>query len=70
MTPRAQPTPEQLTALRAFARFYGRTWKSRLRQCWMTVDYRELPSSIDYGHLQRLRNTLGPSWLVRFRLIP
>jgi len=61
-------TEEQLAALRAFAARHGRNWKSKLNDCWSTGNY-------DHGHgvsndedaeLQQIRNTFGPSWLVRF----
>lgn len=59
-------TNEQLYALREFANIEGRTWKSVLRQAWMNGDYGihgEISNS-----LQQIRNSFGPSWLVRFRL--
>ncbi len=59
-----QPTPEQLAALRQFARLEGRTWKSALRESWMNGVYR---SDVDSASLQQVRNAFGPSWLVRFR---
>jgi hypothetical protein len=53
-------TPEQRTALEAFAAEHGRLWKSRLRDQWMNASATP--------ELHRLRNTHGPSWLARFRL--
>jgi hypothetical protein len=60
------PLPEQLAALRAFAARNGRTWKRKLLDAWMTgrVDL-EGP---DAGHLRRIRNDFGPTWLASFRL--
>ena len=70
-TTTATLTAEQLKALQEWAKVHGRTWKSKLRQAWMTGDY----DGIDqYGntaaYLQQVRNTFGPSWLVRFIFHP
>ncbi len=60
---------QQLTAIRTFARVNGRTWKAALRDAWMTGNYRDYGVDFDdAGYLQQLRNTLGPAWLVRYRL--
>jgi hypothetical protein len=58
-------TEQQLIALRAFAKANGRTWKSKLNHAWMTGLYN---SSDDSMNLQQIRNTFGPTWLVRFSL--
>jgi hypothetical protein len=62
MTP--QPTAEQLAALVAFASSNGRTWKEKLQRSWEQGD--------THGEwtapLRQVRNNLGPSWLVRFKL--
>ena len=58
-------TVEQLAALQTFARENGRNWKSALRHSWETGDY---CTNADSASLQQIRNTFGPSWLVRFRL--
>ena len=59
------PTPEQLAALEAFAARHGRTWKDKLATMWWTGRDTNEPD----GHLLRqVRNRLGPSWLVKFRL--
>jgi len=60
-----QPTQKQLAALQQFANTNGRTWKSALRHAWETGDY---PPDCYVEHLQQVRNTFGPSWLVRFTL--
>jgi hypothetical protein len=57
-----KPTPEQLKALKEFARVYGRNWKHELRLAWMSGDGR------DAGPLRQVRNTLGPAWLDSFTL--
>lgn len=62
------PTNEQLAALRTFANANGRTWKSKLRHCWEISRYDDYPGTDRYDLLQTVRNTLGPSWLVRFTL--
>lgn len=53
-------TISQLDALQRYAAVNGRTWKSQLLADWTNGHSR--------GELQVLRNTLGPSWLVRFSL--
>ncbi|TMV76758.1 hypothetical protein FGG78_27985 [Thioclava sp. BHET1] len=53
-------TPDQLSALRDFARKNGRQWKSRLQERWMTASAEPT--------LHQLRNTHGPSWLRGYRL--
>jgi hypothetical protein len=59
------PSTEQLEALKAWAALYGRNWKAPLRDAWMTGDYGSFEQS---NYLQQIRNTFGPSWLIRFRL--
>lgn len=58
---------EQLTALSNYALKYGRNWKSSLRDAWMSGDYCGFEQS---NYLQQVRNSFGPSWLVRFSLSP
>lgn len=58
-------SPEQLAALQRVAKYYGRRWKDSLRQAWMTGQY---GCYMDAPQLQQIRNTFGPSWLVRFKL--
>ena len=64
-TKRSTLTAEQLAALRTFAQDNGRNWKRELNHAWSTGDW-----SHDYadnsGLLQQVRNTFGPSWLVKF----
>ena len=57
------PSTEQVEALKAWAAIYGRNWKSTLRDAWMNGDYHGFADS---HLLQQVRNTFGPSWLVRF----
>jgi hypothetical protein len=57
-------TAEQQSALVAFATRHGRNWKSALRRLWDTGrDDREPDGPL----LRQVRNTLGPSGLVRYR---
>ena len=56
---------DQLHAIELWAEKYGRNWKSALHEAWMTGDYDGFERS---NYLQQVRNTFGPSWLVRFRL--
>lgn len=60
-------TVDQYNSLRDMANTYGRTWKSRLRQMWIDGDYE---GRHDSNILQTIRNTFGPSWLVRFAFKP
>ena len=53
-----QPTPEQLTALIAFATKHGKDWKEKLKDGWR--------NSAFPGVLQQIRNQLGPEWLAAF----
>lgn len=53
-------TADELAALHDFAAAHGRYWKAALRDQWMKAS---APPA-----LHRLRNRLGPSWLMRFRL--
>jgi hypothetical protein len=58
-------TTEEQAALRAWAAEQGRTWKAALRDAWETGNY---GGSEHDAELQRIRNKLGPSWLVKYRL--
>ena len=66
MKAKKEPTAEQLTALRQYAAENGRTWKRELSIDWMNsrAQVRGQLSS----ELQQVRNQLGPSWLLKFRL--
>lgn len=58
-------TPEQQSALSTFAERNGRYWKAALRRLWDTGrDEREPNGPL----LRQVRNTLGPSGLVNYRL--
>ena len=55
----------QVCALEAAATILGRTWKSKIREAWMSGDYGVLE-----GHsspLQNFRNTFGPSGLQKYK---
>ena len=61
MPARKRPlTKFELYALEAYAARHGRRWKRHLLADWMYARRR-----IE-GELQALRNSHGPSWLVRF----
>lgn len=60
-----KPTEEQLEALRAYAAWAGRNWKSQLGVDWMRARS-DWPGN--YALLQQVRNALGPSWLYTFKL--
>lgn len=58
-------TKEQTIALNEWIESRGRSWKSKLHTAWQTGNY--------YGFagknvLQRIRNTLGPSWLKKAKI--
>jgi len=61
-----QPTQEQLKALREFASRNGRNWKSALNAKWMNGAYDW--DVDDSASLQQIRNNLGPSWLITYKL--
>ncbi len=54
-----QLTGEMRSALRTFARAHGRYWKRALSDLWT--------SGRDEGVLRRVRNTIGPSGLIRLK---
>lgn len=64
MKPAEQPNPEQLAALKAFAKRHGRHWKRALHNAWLDGrDAREPGGAL----LRQIRNQFGPQWLQRFR---
>jgi hypothetical protein len=56
---------ERVSAIRQWAKLHGRTWKSKLRDAWISGDYGDFEES---NLLQQIRNAYGPSWLDRFKL--
>ncbi len=62
---RVNPTPEQTSALQAFANRNGRHWKSKLLTLWMDgQDWREPEAPF----LRQVRNEIGPSGLHHLKL--
>ena len=60
---------EQLKAIREWAKVHGRAWKAALRLAWESGDYDGIePYGNTAAYLQQVRNTFGPSWLMRFIL--
>ena len=53
-------TAEETAVVAKYAREHGRRWKADLREAWANAS--------EPGILQALRNTLGPNWLVSYRL--
>jgi hypothetical protein len=51
-------TSAQLKSLEEYSVQHGRNWKACLRNDW--------ENGRSYGELQQIRNTFGPTWLVRF----
>ena len=64
------PSPEQIQALKDFAKDKGRTWKAVLRDVWMAGGYDSERGGYVDGALMQLRNGegFGPGWLTRFSL--
>ncbi len=58
----AKPNMEQRAALQRYASANGRTWKSKLSLAWSTGEDEQEPDS---SALRQVRNTLGPTWLMR-----
>ena len=56
-------TADEMDALRRYAAKHGRRWKSVLQEAWLGH-----PPYDDTGTLRTLRNTHGPSWLIKFKL--
>jgi hypothetical protein len=59
--------------LRKVKELNGRTYKQKIRWAWMSGNYRGELNLHGLGvniesDLQRIRNTLGPSWLHRVRV--
>jgi hypothetical protein len=54
-------TKPQFEALQRYAKYHGRTWKSKLNDAWLVAG-----RDIDC-ELQQVRNNLGPSWLKKFQ---
>jgi len=64
-----KPTPEQLSALMAYATQHGRNWKTTLSDAWMTGRYDSTTVRRDHdGLLQQVRNQCGPGWLKTVRI--
>lgn len=55
-------TDEQDATLQAYAEYYGEGWQKELLLDWMKAGSR---APVEWGHLQRLRNTHGPKWLAQ-----
>jgi hypothetical protein len=62
-----QTEQQALDTLRAVKSALGRNYKSAIRQAWMTGDYRGQLLQDWSSQLQQIRNSFGPSWLVRAR---
>ena len=62
------PNDEQLQALKDFAAANGRYWKQNLRHCWETGLYSHYKGTDRQDLLQQVRNSFGPTWLMRFSL--
>ena len=57
MAPQREFSAQAKEALNAFASRNGRYWKSRLREAWLTGNYRRYGADVDEAAaLQRIRN--------------
>jgi len=62
-------TAEELAVVQKFAKEYGREWKRYLMAAWLSQPYKGLHmGGKDTGTLRYLRNTLGHTWLEKFKL--
>ena len=58
--------PDELAAIQAFAKKYGRLWRGYLMAAWLSYTYKGIHmGGKDTGIL---RNIHGHTWLERFRL--
>lgn len=62
-------SPEELAAIKEFAKTYGREWKEYLMAAWLSYSYKGLHmGGKDSGILRAIRNTRGHTWLANFKL--
>ena len=62
-------TASELEAVQLFAAEFGRTWKDRLAfDYWYNARIFITRNGRSCHELHRLRNELGPLWLVQFKL--
>jgi hypothetical protein len=59
-------TPDQATAVRAYAAQHGPTWKAKLADDWMRAGSRTYRG--EWCYLQQVRNQHGPKWLKAVKL--
>ena len=59
-------TQEQRAALQQYAAEHGRSWKQDLHADWMHA--RAQVRGETSPELQQIRNSFGPSWLMKFKL--
>lgn len=61
----SNPTPEQIEALRKFAKHHGPAWRTVLLHAWASGE----DTRCEDGHLLRqLRNQVGPQGLKKLNL--
>ena len=64
-------TAQEKDTLQAYADAVGKGWKKQLSIDWLRAGTSvRLPAGCYYGHLQKLRISLGPAWLASFELTP
>lgn len=70
MADKKQPTEEQLEALRSFKAKWGVQWKAELSSQWARGGEGGGYMSRPDGHLlHQLRNSFGPTWLYKQKLV-
>ena len=58
---------EAIEVLRQVKIILGRNYKTAIRNAWMNGNYSAESLGQWSSQLQQIRNTFGPSWLVRTR---
>jgi hypothetical protein len=60
--------PDEEAAIKRLAKRWGRLWKAQLRYAWESGRYGLIGvDDIDESALQRLRNRVGPSGLLKIK---
>lgn len=69
MTKTPEFSTDETAALTAFAKEYGREWKSYLTAAWLSYAHKGIHmGGRDTGILRTIRNTHGVEWLTAYRL--
>ena len=68
MTDHFEPTSDQIEALAFFAKKYGRGWKQKLIDAWVSGEDIQEPNGVQLRSLRTWE--AGGAWLFRFQLPP